>query len=55
MILVIDDGRVAEFAPPRELLQDSNSLFATMAASQGLRLEDVDVTEAHARSNIAVE
>lgn len=36
LILVLDDGRVAEFGPPKELLRDSSSRFSKLAATQGL-------------------
>jgi ABC-type multidrug transport system fused ATPase/permease subunit len=35
-ILVLDKGRVAEFAPPEELLADKNSAFYGMAKDAGL-------------------
>ncbi|KHJ97388.1 ABC transporter, ATP-binding protein [Oesophagostomum dentatum] len=35
-VLVMEAGRVAEFAPPQELLANKNSLFYSMAVSAGL-------------------
>lgn len=36
VILVLDEGKVAEFGPPKELLRDRNSRFSRLAAAQGL-------------------
>ncbi|KAF8312075.1 P-loop containing nucleoside triphosphate hydrolase protein [Clavulina sp. PMI_390] len=36
LILVLEDGRVAEFGPPTDLLRNSGSQFAKLAATQGL-------------------
>ncbi|EYC10165.1 hypothetical protein Y032_0057g2801 [Ancylostoma ceylanicum] len=35
-VLVMESGRVAEFAPPQQLLANKNSIFYSMAASAGL-------------------
>lgn len=35
-ILVLDAGEVKEFAPPQELLQDTQGLFYGMAKDAGL-------------------
>lgn len=35
-VLVMESGRVAEFAPPQVLLANKNSIFYSMAASAGL-------------------
>ncbi|PIO76790.1 putative multi drug resistance-associated protein [Teladorsagia circumcincta] len=35
-VLVMDNGRVVEFAPPQQLLADKNSIFHSMASSANL-------------------
>ncbi|XP_075974237.1 multidrug resistance-associated protein 1-like [Anticarsia gemmatalis] len=35
-VMVLDKGRLVEFAPPEQLLQDKNSLFYSMAKDAGL-------------------
>ena len=35
-ILLLDDGKVAEFDAPQTLLADPNSRFAKLAATQGI-------------------
>ncbi|XP_075974897.1 multidrug resistance-associated protein 1-like isoform X2 [Anticarsia gemmatalis] len=35
-VMVLDKGRLVEFAPPEQLLQDKNSLFHNMAKDAGL-------------------
>lgn len=39
LILVLDEGRLAEFGPPSGLLKDPLSRFSRLAAAQGLRPE----------------
>ncbi|KZO97808.1 hypothetical protein CALVIDRAFT_513006 [Calocera viscosa TUFC12733] len=41
-ILVMKEGRVAEFAPPQELLQKEDSLFYGLAKEAGIRLEKAE-------------
>lgn len=36
-ILVMEAGRVAEFAPPQELLRDENSIFSQLVADAGMK------------------
>ena len=35
-VLVLDHGRIHEYAPPAELLKDKNSIFYGMAKDAGL-------------------
>lgn len=39
-VLVMDGGRAVEFAPPHELLQNSNGYFAKMVAQTGPTMEE---------------
>lgn len=35
-VMVLDQGKIGEFASPQDLLQDENSMFYSMAADAGL-------------------
>lgn len=36
-VLVLDDGNIAEFAPPQELLNDTSSIFHGMCKNVGIK------------------
>ena len=36
-VLVLDNGNIAEFAPPQELLNDTNSIFYGMCKNVGIK------------------
>ena len=36
-VLVLDNGNIAEFAPPQELLRDTSSIFYGMCKNVGIK------------------
>ena len=40
-IIVMSDGKIAEFETPQKLLEDDKSLFYSMAKDAGINLDEI--------------